>query len=188
MSSRNYGIQALPQDLVILLAHYLDVRSFVCLKQTCHHFLELQLPEQYWENVIKNEMGGDPSLLILNEGVNWHDVVINLWQGLKVDWFEVLSDPYFFEVASFLHISPDAPADAHAIFAGDGRRSIIKLMDWDGLFNCGGDSEEFESLFDPSSSVEAFVSGIASFKFTLPKGHQLRFCISAEVSRIPFGC
>jgi hypothetical protein len=174
---------ALPTDLEVLLAHYLDVKSMVHLRQTCHHFLELELPDKYWEDAVRKELGGDPTLVILNEGVMWEDVVRELWQGLKIDWFEVVSDPYFFEVGSFLHINSSGSTDAHMIFgASKGQRSIQNLMDWEGLFNCFGEGDEFESLFDPDSSVEDFITGIGSFNFTLPGGHHLRFCISAEVS------
>jgi hypothetical protein len=102
-----------------------------------------------------------------------------------VDWWEVISDPTLYDTFSFLHIGGEDGGSVEGVFGNKGsttKRSTEVLMDWESLFNSFEDHDLVESLFEDTSDFISFITSISSFTFSLPGNHQLRLCISAEVS------
>jgi hypothetical protein len=179
--ARMEQLALLPSEILDMVVEYLDVRSYAQLRGTCKDFHLLEMSERYWETVMRNEIRGDVSLLTLKEGVTWRDVVTSLWKDIKIDWWEVISDPNFYQTLSFLHL--EAPHEIFEVDATNQKQSTKLLMDWESLFNSYEDHDSIESLFDDSSSdIFTFMSNISSFTFTLPGDHELRLCLSAEVN------
>lgn len=182
----------LPIELLRSIVRYLDVKSYLSLTQSCHYFYdlasvqesekELLIDEDYWENAMRAEIGGDTTLLKLNEGITWEVVVKSLWQDIKLDWFEVISDPSLYRIASFLHTSN--AEDIEDIFErASYRRSLRLLMNEDSFLPACEYHETSEELFDTDESkLFEFFSEITSFKFQLPDQNILRFNIGEQVA------
>ena len=175
----------LPNEILRNIISYLNLHSYLALKQTCQYLNILEISDNFWENLLIKELNGNPSFLTLKHGITYQKVVRSLWNDIFIDWKDLLSDSYFYSSSFFLHLNNQQEEVFKDIKRN--KRWIKNIMSEDSFLNLYDEYEIITELFESNSDIYSFCIGLTSLIFTLPgENNSLKMIIGSQVSLISF--